>query len=218
VSSAEAVYLAPPTLRWRWAGRVAWELAVRANLRLAERCRGDGVPRVLAFEPAHAVLTFGRRAQMPALAEEHAHNQMLCQARQIAMTPVDRGGLATLHLPGQVVVFVALPWRDRDVRPLVRGLLGAVQRLARDRGLQATVRDDHDAGVWLGEAKLASIGLRVHDGVVLHGLAVNAAIDPHLAQGLVLCGHHGGHYAVLDRDSRPAIVAAELYAAWSGAC
>lgn len=91
---------------------------------------------------------------------------------------VDRGGQVTYHGPGQLVVYTMIDLRRRGigVRELVVALENAVVALAARHGIAAAGRRDAP-GVYVGDRKLASLGLRVRRGCSYHGLALNVDMD-----------------------------------------
>ena len=190
---------------WRWLGRVPFADAVAANEADASARRRC----VLMFEPAAPVLTLGRRANGAAGRAELAPTIAACEQRGIAVIGADRGGLATLHLPGQLVLFVSLPPPLPPVRTLVAELLGAAARVAiartpRPDDVRVDVCDD--VGVYVPAGKRACAGVRVRDRVVQHGVSLNVAIDPAPAIGLSLCGSSTRGFASLTppgTDIRP---------------
>lgn len=195
---------APPPLKiawdqvaWRWAGQCSVAEAIAENLKDVKAVQGGAAPRVFAFEPAAPAVTLGRRAQT---AEGRAALTSTL-ARSLAHgwpnLDVDRGGLATLHLPGQIVVLVALPVAAIQLRSLVRHMLQAAAATATARGCPTELRSDSDAGLWLGAGKLASIGLSHRAGVATHGLALNVAIDCGYGGLFTLCGHTNAQLASL---------------------
>lgn len=184
-----------------WLGRIPFTDAVQRNDLAVAQARASGVGQVLLFEPAAAVLTLGRRSQSPTGRAELTETIALCAARGIAVVDADRGGLATLHAPGQLVVFVALPPPTPPIPALVCELLRAARCAAGDIGAAAAIRAGADAGLWLGPAKLGSVGLRIRDRCVLHGLSLNVALDSQLAAGLVLCGHGAAPFASMGEHS-----------------
>ncbi len=197
------------TTQPRFGGRLSFATAVEQNLADAEAVAAGAPPRLLLFEPAAPVLTLGRRAQ--AGGADVVQSVAVCRSHGVEVAAADRGGLATLHLPGQLVVFLAVPLPTLGIRLLVHHLLSSAAVLAGRRGLQPHLRDDHDAGLWLGDAKLASVGLRVQRGVVLHGLALNVGLAPEVIAGvaypgLTLCGHANARLADLG-EVAPAAVA-----------
>ncbi len=173
---------------WTWAGRTPINEAIQANLAAADRCRRQGGGQIVLFEPEAPVFTLGRRAATPAGRDALETTIAHCRERDIGVITVDRGGLGTLHLPGQLVCFIAWPCRRSQVPALIDRLLAAACEMALEFELEATIEGDDRIGVWLPEGKLASIGLRLDRGVVCHGMAINVAVDRGLARGLSLCG------------------------------
>ncbi|MGH8581807.1 MAG: lipoyl(octanoyl) transferase LipB [Gammaproteobacteria bacterium] len=90
----------------------------------------------------------------------------------------DRGGQVTYHGPGQLVTYVLIDLARRGwgVKRLVHALEQAVIDLCADFGVQAQRRSGAP-GVYVGQAKLAALGLRVRRGCSYHGLALNVAMD-----------------------------------------
>lgn len=132
----------------------------------------------------------------------------------VPVVRTDRGGQVTYHGPGQVVAYVLvdLARAGLGIRQVVTALEEAVIALARRRGLAASARREAP-GVYVGPAKLASVGLRVRRGATYHGLALN--VDPDLAafRGINPCGHPDQavtSLAALGHPAAPAAVAAEL--------
>jgi lipoyl(octanoyl) transferase len=102
-----------------------------------------------------------------------------------------RGGRFTYHGPGQRVAYVMLDLnaRGRDVRAYVAALedwlIAALARL----GVEAERRPGA-VGIFVGGAKIASIGVRVRRWVTLHGVSLNVAPDLEHFSGIVPCGLH----------------------------
>ncbi|MBL7715808.1 MAG: hypothetical protein JNL01_10110 [Bdellovibrionales bacterium] len=132
-----------------------------------------GEPGVVLFSEVAPVITLGRGAQTADACQEEIR-----EANAIPRMNVDRGGLATYHGPGQWVVFVvdrieSLTGETRGVRILTERLLQSAQTVARKMGIQTRVSLESDAGLWCSDGKLASVGVRIVDGVVQHGIALN---------------------------------------------
>lgn len=184
-----------------WLGRIPFQQAILYNAEAVSAVRAGGSPRILAFEPDVPVFTLGRRAATPQGRSVLTPTLDNCAARGVAVLPVDRGGLGTLHLPGQVVLFVALPCLREQLRGLVRELIGAAASVARGFGVAVSIDDTDRVGLWCAGGKLASIGLAHSGGVVAHGLALNVAIDIRQGHGMVLCGSGDTGLASLHRLS-----------------
>jgi lipoyl(octanoyl) transferase len=104
-----------------------------------------------------------------------------------------RGGQYTYHGPGQRVAYAMtdLQRRGRDVRAYVFDLEEWVIRALADFGVKGARRDGL-VGVWIGNDKIAAIGVRVRKWVAYHGIAVNAAPDLSHYAGIVPCGVRDG--------------------------
>ncbi len=186
LSHASAALLAGTA--WHWLGRAPFAAMVDRNRAMAAAVAAGAPGEIVFFEPSDAVYALGRRAQNPAGRAAIADSLTACAAKQIAIVDVDRGGLGTLHAPGQIVAFLAVPCHRWQARQLCEELLWGIRQLARDCGLEARCDLADDVGVWLGAGKLASLGLRLCDDVAQHGVAINIRVDGRLQQGLVLCG------------------------------
>ncbi len=119
---------------------------------------------------------------------------------------VERGGQATLHAPGQVVAYPIVGLRAGELHEFLADLLAAGAAVARAYGL-AAVTPPGRPGLWVGGAKLLSVGLAVQGGVSLHGLALNVNNDLALFAAIVPCGHPG---------ERLTSLAASWAAPWTG--
>ncbi len=104
----------------------------------------------------------------------------------------DRGGQVTYHGPGQLLAYLLLDLRRAGlgVRGLVTRLEQAVVDMLAERGISATGRRDAP-GVYVGEAKIAAIGLRVRHGCSLHGISLNVAMDLAPFSRINPCGYPG---------------------------
>jgi lipoyl(octanoyl) transferase len=92
----------------------------------------------------------------------------------ISLQPTDRGGSITCHGPGQLVCYPILDLnrRNRDIHQYVFDLQEVIIRTLKNFSIQAG-RDPKHVGVWVGQDKIAAIGLNVKRGVTKHGFALN---------------------------------------------
>jgi len=135
---------------------------------------------------------------------------------EIPVVPVDRGGQVTYHGPGQIVVYLLLDLRRLQigVRQLVMMMEQAIIALLAGYGISASARRDAP-GVYVGGAKIASLGLRIRRGCSYHGLALNVAMDLHPFSRINPCGYPGlavTQLRDLGVDESPAVVAEKLLA------
>ena len=105
---------------------------------------------------------------------------------------VDRGGQVTYHGPGQLVVYLMIDLtRHRlGIRSLVDVIEQAIVRTLAGMGVTAAPRPDAP-GVYVEQAKIASLGLRVRRGCSFHGLALNVAMDIEPFRRINPCGYAG---------------------------
>ena len=117
----------------------------------------------------------------------HVHD-----AGPIPLVPTDRGGQVTYHGPGQPIVYALVDLRRRGlgVRATVEALEAAVVALLAVEGVAARGRPEAP-GVYVGEAKIAALGLRVRRGRSYHGLAFNADVDLAPFDRIDPCGYPG---------------------------
>lgn len=110
----------------------------------------------------------------------------------IPVVKIDRGGQITYHGPGQIVIYLLLDMRRRGltVRPLVRRMEQAVIDLLAGYGIAAQGRIAAP-GVYVGEAKIAALGLRIRNGCCYHGLALNVDMDLSPFHAINPCGYPG---------------------------
>jgi len=96
----------------------------------------------------------------------------------IEVVQSDRGGQVTYHGPGQIVGYLLFDLRRMGltVRGLVSGIENAMIALLADHHIEAAPRADAP-GVYVGDAKIGSLGLRVRRGCCYHGLALNVNMD-----------------------------------------
>ncbi len=157
-----------------------WELQKRL---CAER-QADQIPDTLILVEHPAVITLGRR---------QSSRDNVVAAGEVPIFEVERGGDVTYHGPGQLVGYpiVKLGADERDLHRYLRDLEEALIGVCAHFGLDGA-RKSGWTGVWIGERKVASIGIAVRRWVTLHGFALNVSTD--LAQFAAInpCGLDAG--------------------------
>jgi lipoyl(octanoyl) transferase len=116
----------------------------------------------------------------------------LLSATDIPLIAIDRGGQITYHGPGQIVAYVLVDLRRRGygIRELVTRMEQAVISVLAARGVVAERRPGAP-GVYVAEAKIAALGLRVKHGCTYHGLAFNVDMDLTPFAAINPCGYPG---------------------------
>jgi lipoyl(octanoyl) transferase len=111
---------------------------------------------------------------------------------EIPVIQVDRGGQVTYHGPGQWVLYIMVDLRrtNMGVRDLVDLIEQSIVQLLADYGIDAKGKPGAP-GVYVADAKIASLGLRVRHGCSYHGLALNVDMDLEPFQRINPCGYAG---------------------------
>ncbi|GGA78615.1 octanoyltransferase [Neiella marina] len=119
--------------------------------------------------------------------EEHILSQT-----KIPIVKADRGGQVTYHGPGQQIIYLLLDLRRLkiSVRDLVTHMEQAIIGLLNEYGIEAYAKCDAP-GVYVDDAKIASLGLRVRKGCTFHGLALNVDMDLSPFLTINPCGYAG---------------------------
>lgn len=171
-------------------------LALQRSL-VEERRAGSIGDTLLLLEHPH-VITFGVRG-------DGGRSHLLASAETLAARGVElhdtgRGGDITYHGPGQLVGYPIVDLRpDRcDVHRYVRDLEDVLIRTASDYGIDAT-RIDGLTGVWVGNDKLAAIGVRIGRWITSHGFALNVTTNLDYFNLIVPCGLAGRGVTSIER-------------------
>lgn len=111
---------------------------------------------------------------------------------EIPVVQADRGGQVTYHGPGQLIIYLLIDLRrlKLTVRELVTQMEQAIIELLADYQISANSKPDAP-GVYVNEAKIASLGLRVRKGCTFHGLALNIDMDLSPFLAINPCGYAG---------------------------
>ncbi len=176
---------APRVCEARWLGLVTYSDGLRTQERSVEQLRaGDGQEQLLLLEHPH-VFTLGRGADGSHIL---ASREQL-QSHSIEVHETGRGGDVTYHGPGQLVGYPIINLKpDRcDVHRYVRDVEEVLIRTIADFGVTGE-RIKGLTGVWVGNEKIAAIGVRIARWVTSHGFALNVNTDLSYFQMIVPCG------------------------------
>jgi len=165
-------------------GLVPYEEAWALQNRLADGRRGGILPDSLILLEHPHTYTIGRRGT-----REHVYlSEEELTRRGITCLEVDRGGDVTYHGPGQLVGYPILDLGPQaDVGRYLRNLEGCLIDVLADFGIAAGRLDGY-TGVWLGDRKIAAIGVKVSQDVTTHGFALNVSTDLSLFTHILACG------------------------------
>jgi lipoyl(octanoyl) transferase len=159
------------------------------------------LPSTLLFVEHDAVLTLG--------ANFHEENLLLTSQeyaeRGIDVQRTDRGGDVTFHGPRQLVIYPIFDVREfgKDLHRWLRDLEETVIRALAELGLDG-YRFPPNTGVWVGDRKVAALGIKVSRWVSMHGIALNCDNDLGPFELIVPCGIQGyGVTSVSELLGRP---------------
>jgi len=174
------------SLEVRRLGRVPYGEALEFQKRFVEQRRAGTIGDLLLLVEHPPVLTLGVRGD--------GRSHILASDGELASRHIDvietrRGGDITYHGPGQIVGYpiIDLDPDRRDVHKYVRDLEDVLIRVAADFGIMAG-RVQGLTGVWVGNEKLAAIGVRIQRWVTSHGFALNHTTDLSHFDLIVPCG------------------------------
>jgi lipoyl(octanoyl) transferase len=165
-------------------GLVPYEEAWALQKRLADARRAGLIPDTLVLLEHPHTYTIGRSGT-----RDHVYlTEAELAARGITCLDVDRGGDVTYHGPGQLVGYPILDLGPQpDVGLYLRNLEGRLIDVLADFGIMAGRLSGY-TGVWIGNRKIAAIGVKVSQGVTTHGFALNVSTDLSLFTHILACG------------------------------
>ncbi len=166
-------------------GRAPFERAFALQEETVAARQSDSVPDTLILVEHDPVYTLGRNADPANVLESP---EALAQ-RGIRLVQTTRGGQVTYHGPGQLVGYPVIRLRDhgKGVLCYVESLERMLMQVLASHGQQSHT-DPENRGVWIGDAKIAALGVRVTRHVTMHGFALNVAVNLSDYSGIVPCG------------------------------
>jgi len=175
-------------------GQVPYAEALALQDRLRTARQADATPDCLLLLEHPPVYTRGRRTQPGDLPMP----EQWYRAKGIGIQDSDRGGQVTYHAPGQLVGYPIM--RVRSVHDFVHTMESAMIAALADEGIAAEVRDGL-TGVWVGDAKIGSIGIHVSRGVTTHGFAINVDNDLQPFDWIHPCGVDNAHMTSIHTET-----------------
>ena len=167
-------------LRYQDLGRVDYLAALALQEQLVERKQRERSPDILLFVEHPHVYTLGRGGD----------GSNVLAPQEVPVYRTSRGGDVTYHGPGQMVVYPIIDLRSKlrkDVHRYVRNLESSAIKTLMDFGLVATRRPPF-TGIWIGDKKIAAIGVAVRKCITFHGLALNVNPDLTYFKRIIPCG------------------------------
>ncbi len=187
-------------------GRVSFQAALAAQEQWHRRiATGESRGVILAFE-SEPVVTLGVRGD--------ARTDLTIPQAELALLgfsllQLDRGGQATLHHPGQLVIFPMIQLRREDLRSWICRLVEITRECLRSWQIEARW-DEAQPGLYTSQGKIMALGLRLRGGITTHGLAINVSNALSDYALIRACGVSGAAVARMGEG----IALEEVYARW----
>ncbi|MEO6740498.1 MAG: lipoyl(octanoyl) transferase LipB [Chthoniobacteraceae bacterium] len=178
----------------RWLGRIGYGAALELQEKIvAQKAEDASAPDELLLLEHDSVFTIGRTNDHSSLRDP--------AALPAPLMAINRGGQATWHGPGQLVGYPLLDLRKRgsDLHRYLRDLEEFLILLCADFGVAAS-RKDGLTGVWVGEKKIASLGVGVRRWISMHGFALNVGGPLDGFAHITPCGIAGVEMTSLERE------------------
>lgn len=176
----------PRALDVRRLGRVAYADGLSLQEELVAARRAGEIPDTLLLLEHPHVITLGSSSDTSHVLLDAGERRLM----GIELFETGRGGDVTYHGPGQLVGYPILDLKPdrKDLHRYVRDLEEALIRMLAGYGVDA-VRKEGLTGVWVGDEKVAAIGVRVSSGwITSHGFALNVGTDLRFFDSIVPCG------------------------------
>jgi lipoyl(octanoyl) transferase len=186
---------ANPALIGRWLGRVSFSDALAMQEKIVAEKRADrSLSDQLLLLEHEPVYTIGRTPDQSSL-RSAAHLPH-------PLYPINRGGQATYHGPGQLIGYPIIDLRrcGQDLHRYLRWLEALLMETLAEVGIAAAVRPGL-TGVWIEDRKIASIGVGVRHWITMHGFALNVCGDLAPFDQIVPCGIADVRMTSIERET-----------------
>lgn len=167
-------------LFFRDLGRLDYRAALAVQEELVARKQREASPDLLLFVEHSHIYTLGRGGK----------EANVLAPGEVPVIRTGRGGDVTYHGPGQLVVYPIIDLRSKlrkDVHRYVRNLELSAIRTLKDFSLAGMRRPPY-TGIWIGDRKIAAIGVAVRRCITFHGLALNVNTDLEYFKRIIPCG------------------------------
>lgn len=173
----------------------AYEPTLELQRSIVEKRKSGEVPDTLILVEHDRVYTMGRNAKTSNVVMSQAE----LEQHGIRLITTDRGGDVTYHGPGQLVGYPIfnIGGVGKGVLWYVKNLEEVICQTLRTFGVESST-DSENRGVWIGNNKIAAIGVRVTRQVTMHGFALNVSVRLDDYKGIIPCGIVGKGITSLD--------------------
>jgi len=160
-------------------GLTEYQRALQIQKTLVKERLDNSTPDTLLLVEHPHVVTLGKQT---------SPNDVLDNS--IPIVKVDRGGSATYHGPGQLVGYIIMNLKSKGISvPVLISKIHEIIILTLDELDITAKREKNDTGVWIGQKKIASIGLSVRNWITYHGFSLNVNTDLERFNAIRPCGY-----------------------------
>jgi lipoyl(octanoyl) transferase len=203
-----------PYLSVRWLGRLEFTDALALQEEIVARKRIDrSLEDQLLLLEHEPVYTIGRTPDQSSLSATGRIRRGELGAAHLPhpLFAINRGGQATFHGPGQLMGYpiIDLRWCGQDLHKYLRWLEGLLIELLAENGIAAS-RRELLTGVWVGDRKVASIGVGVRHWITMHGFALNVCGDLSPFNHIVPCGINNVAMTSIEKETGKAFSVADV--------
>ncbi len=184
---------------WIDLGLMDYQEAHKIQVKCVEnRISGVNTKDLFLITEHPSVFTLGSRGGLDSLTVD----EQVIKDHGVDIVQTERGGDITYHGPGQIVVYPIIDLKKAkiSITEYVRRLEEVMILAAGDCGVRP-VRDPRNRGVWVGDNKLGSIGIRLRHGVSFHGLALNVNLSMEPFDWVHPCGLSGVGVTSLEKEA-----------------
>jgi lipoyl(octanoyl) transferase len=201
----------------RWLGRMEFQRALALQEEIVLKKRDDSsVEDQLLLLEHEPVYTIGRTPDRSSLSARHTAGRIHSGELTAAHLPhplfvINRGGQATYHGPGQLMGYPIIDLRrcGQDLHKYLRWLEQLLIDLLAENGIAAARRESL-TGVWVGDRKIASIGVGVRHWITMHGFALNICGDLSPFNHIVPCGINNVAMTSMEKEAGAAFSVAAV--------
>jgi len=201
-------------LRVRWLGRMDFARALALQEEIVLKKRNDrSVEDQLLLLEHEPVYTIGRTPDQSSLSSVARIRRGELDGAHLPhpLFTINRGGQATYHGPGQLMGYpiIDLHRCGQDLHKYLRWLEQLLIDLLAENGIAASRRESL-TGVWIGDRKIASIGVGVRHWITMHGFALNVCDDLSPFDHIVPCGINGVVMTSVEKETDTAFSVARV--------
>ena len=169
----------------KWQGLMPYTKSLEEQATFKQKAHGKTRAFFMGFE-CLTCITLGLRGKVK---EDLVHKEEVYQTKGISLISIKRGGQATLHAPGQLVIYPVMDLRNWHLKP--RDFLKLLESITQDTLLAYGVPTsplEESAGLFTDRGKIAFFGVHISEGVSQHGLSLNVSNDLSLFRLIRSCG------------------------------